>query len=51
MTERIRGDVAAQMRDRMGMSYEQMGHMIKGMMNDDSMGNMMNGTGSEIGGH
>ena len=51
MTERMGADAAAQMQDRMGMSYEQMGYMMKGMMNNDGMGNMMNGTGSGMGCH
>jgi len=48
MTEHTSADSAAQMQDRMGMSYEEMGeymasHQNGSMMNGGMMGGMMNG--------
>ena len=51
MTEHMGADSAAQMQDRMGMSYEQMGSVMKGMMDDEGMDNMMNENGSGTGCH
>lgn len=52
MTEHMGADAAAQMQDRMGLSYEEMGEhmtshqdgsMMDGMMNGQMMGGMMDG--------
>ncbi|PSQ07187.1 hypothetical protein BRC97_04330 [Halobacteriales archaeon QS_6_71_20] len=48
MTEHMGADSAAQMQDRMGMSYEKMSeymasHQNGSMMNGEMMGGMMNG--------
>ena len=52
MTEQMGADAAAQMQDRMGMSYEEMGErmsahqggsMMDGMKNGRMMGSMMDG--------
>ena len=52
MTEQMGADAAAQMQDRMGMSYEEMGEymashrngsMMDGMMNGQMMSGMMDG--------
>ena len=51
MTDHMGADATERMQERMGMSYEQMGYMMKGMMDNDGMGNMMNGTGSGMGCH
>jgi len=51
MTEHMGADSAAQMQDWMGMSYEQMGSIMNGMMDNEGMGNMMNGNRSGMGCH
>ena len=44
MTEHMGVDAAAQMQDRMGMSYEQMGEHMASHQNGSMMDGMMNGT-------
>jgi len=51
MTEHMGADSTAQMQDRMGMSYEQMGSIMNGMMDNEGMGNMRNGNRSGMGCH
>lgn len=49
MTEHMGEDAAKQMQDRMGMSYEEVGQMMEGMMDGD--GGMMGENGSGMGCH
>ena len=51
MTEHMGADETERMQERMGVSYEQMGAMMKGMMGDDGMRGMMGGNGSGMGCH
>lgn len=51
MTDHMGADATERMQERMGMSYEQMGSMMKGMMGNDGMGSMMSGNGSGMGCH
>lgn len=56
MADHMGEDAATQMREHMGMSYEEMGRMMEGMMNDDEgmMGDdegMMGKDGSGMGCH
>ena len=51
MTEHMGADATERMQERMGMSYEQMGYMMKAMMGNDGMSGMMDGNGSGMGCH
>jgi hypothetical protein len=43
MTKQLGAEAAAQMQDRMGMSYEEMGEYMASHQNDSMMDGMMNG--------